>query len=558
MSSALQNIQHVIVLMFENRSFDHLLGAMPGVDGVLDSNGNLKPDLYNTMNPLAAPDVNSNPATYMTGVVPGVSPDPTSQPNYEAQIITNDFNHAFGDGMVHDLFGPGATGIIAGQPQNAAAITFPPVNSGFLSTPGETATNPNNGPGALTFFQWPSMQVFHTLARSFVVCDAWHCDMPGHTAPNRAFMHCATTGDLGIDDNDAVGRTNMVNRRTIFERIQDKGQTWKMYWPGSNCDTNWLNEQVFSQQYDPTKPAAFNVTNVPIANFFTDLTNGTLPFYSFIMCWRDGTDTSMHPHSLVEAGENFLACVYNALSSSPYWDNTLLIVNFDENGGMYDHQSVPTTVAPDFDPNWDNRISGQQPVQESPPVWSWTSQITKLTYSFDFTTLGVRTPVLLISPWLQAGVCNTQYQTTSILRFLQDLLPRPSGTDPYSLTQRDLNAPSIAPVFDYSQFGASAIRNDCPSNIPGYTNSAMYPKTIACSELTSGTQPTLEQLAAVPPPYLVKMTRKYLGPLPGHPDSGKPLTRDFATVGEMRAYSKERMDAALAYIGPKKVNPKKP
>src|ERR1700750_2055182 len=100
MGSALANIKHVIVVMFENRSFDHLLGAMPGVDGVFDANGNLKPDLYNTMNPLAAPDVNSNPATWMTGIVPGVSPDPANQPNYEAQIITNDFNHAFGDGMV--------------------------------------------------------------------------------------------------------------------------------------------------------------------------------------------------------------------------------------------------------------------------------------------------------------------------------------------------------------------------------------------------------------------------------------------------------------------------
>jgi hypothetical protein len=136
---------------------------------------------------------------------------------------------------------------------------------------------------------------------------------------------------------------------------------------------------------------------------------------------------------------------------------------------------------------------------------------------------------------------------------LQDLLPRPLYTEPYSLTQRDLNAPSIAPVFDYSQFGVSTMRTDCPSNIPGYTNSAVYPNTISCSELMS--DPTPEQLAAVPAPHLVKMTRKYLGPLPGHPDSGKPLTRDFATVGEMRAYSKERMDAALAYIRPNKIRP---
>jgi hypothetical protein len=128
----------------------------------------------------------------------------------------------------------------------------------------------------------------------------------------------------------------------------------------------------------------------------------------------------------------------------------------------------------------------------------------------------------------------------------------PNAAEPYRLTRRDQTAPSIAPVFDYSQFGVSAIRNDCPSNIPGYTKSAMYPNTISCSDLASDIPPTDEQLAAAPAPHLVKITRQYLGPLPGHPDSGKPLTRDFATVGEMRAYSKERMDAALAYIKPKK------
>jgi phospholipase C len=540
MGSALPNIKHVIVLMFENRSFDHILGAMPGVDGVLDDNG-AKPDIYNTMRPLEQPGVN-NPATTPTGIVPGVSPDPAKQPDYEKQRIPHDFNHDFGDGNTHDLFGPGTTGIIGGQPQNNAA-TFPSINSGFLSTPEPSKSDPDqkNGPGVMTYFKWQSMQVFHTLAQSFVVCDAWHCDMPGHTSPNRAFMHCATTGDLGINDDDAVGATNMVNRLTIFERIQQKGGTWKMYWPGANCDTNWLNEQVLSQQYDGADPAASNVTNVPIANFFTDLTNGTLPFYSFIMCWNEiGSDTSMHPDSLVEAGENLLACVYNALNQSPYWGNTLLIVNFDENGGMYDHKPVPTTVAPDFDPN-----NGQQP-----PVWTWKSSITNVTYSFDFSVLGARIPVMLISPWLQAGVCNTQYQNTSILRFLQDMLP--NKAEPYWLTRRDQTAPSIAPVFDYSQFGASAIRNDCPSNIQGYANSTMYPCTIDCSDLTSDVAPTEEQLAAAPAPHLVKITRQYLGPLPGHPDSGKPLTRTFATVGEMRAYSKERMDAALTYISPKK------
>ena len=176
------------------------------------------------------------------------------------------------------------------------------------------------------------------------------------------------------------------------------------------------------------------MTQVPIANLFSDFSNGTLPFYSFVMSFSDlGQDTSMHPNSIVEAGENLLACVYNALRASDYWSNTLLIVNFDENGGLYDHKSVPVASRPD----------PHAPVSHWPPG--------STAYSFDFSALGPRTPVLLISPWLQAGICSNQFQNTSILRFLQDLLT-PSQPGSWFLTQRDLNAPSIAPVFDYANF----------------------------------------------------------------------------------------------------------
>ncbi len=538
-TSAVGNIEHVIVLMFENRSFDHILGAMPGVDGVLDAQGHVLPNLYNTMDPTAEPG-DDNPATPPTPIVPYLyqSSPPSPLPT-ENQLLTHDFTHEFGDGMMQDIFGPGTTGVIDGQPQNNPAVTYPATNSGFLSTVAYNANSEPNGTGAMTYFEWGSMIVFHTLAEAFLVCDAWHCDMPGHTAPNRAFMHCATTGDIGIDDDDTVGGTTMVNRTTIFERIQEKNQTWKMYWPGSNCDTDWLNEQVFSQQYDPQQPTADNVTQVPIQNFFTDLTNGKLPFYSFIMCWNDlGPDeeTSMHPNPIpegrVEPGENMLACIYNALRASEYyWPKTLLVVNFDENGGMYDHRGVPQATPPDADAG-----------TSKPPVSTWYSSFTGRTYSFDFSMLGVRIPVLLISPWLKAGVCSTQYQNTSILRFLQDLLPDADSDGPYFLTLRDRSAPSIAPVFDYDQFGCQEARTDCPSDIEGYSGLDI------CSQFMGGSTPDAAALAAPPAPYMERMTRKYISPLPGHPDSGKRLTRSFTTVGEMRAYANERRAAALAYI----------
>ena len=517
--SAAGNIEHVIVLMFENRSFDHLLGAMPGVHGVLDANGKVRSDLYNTMNPTQAAG-GDNPATQPTVIAPDSNPIP-AVPS-ESDLIVHDFTHEFGDGMMQDLFGPGTTGVINGQPQNNPPVTYPSANAGFLSTIAYNVDPPTpNGVGAMTYFDWGSMEIFHTLAQSFVVCDAWFCDMPGHTGPNRAFMHCATTGNLGIDDDDRVAQ--MVGRKTIFEQIQDAGATWKMYWPGSNCDTDWLNEKVFSQQFKPHYPATFNVTNVPMQNFLADLESGHLPFYSFLMSFSPGIqDTSMHPSSKVEPGEHMLACVYNALRQSPYWKNTLLVVNFDENGGMYDHCTVPAATPPD------NQVS------------TWYSSYTNRDYVFDFSVLGVRIPVLLISPWLNAGVCGTQLQNTSVLRFLQDLLPGANPQNPYSLTPRDLHAPSIASVFDYDQFGAENARTDCPNNLLGYGG-----VDAAIQFFAAITPDTLD----VPPaPHIEELTKRYLAPLPGHPDSGKPITRHFATIGEMLAYAEERREAALVYI----------
>lgn len=542
-ATALGNITNIVVLMFENRSFDHLLGAMPGVDGVLDPGGMVRPGLYNTKNPLVPPSDKQgpgyNPPAYPTAIVPRLGNE--SNPDNESAVSSgNSYNHDFSDAMLLDLYGPGTTGIIGGQPQNAPATTYPPTNSGFLSAPGNDI-GPSPIAGVMSYFAWDSMQVFHSLAQNFVVCDAWHCDMPGHTAPNRAFMHCATTGALGIDDNDDAALDPYpepqgyptVDRTTIYEQIQNNNKTWKMYWPGSNCDTDWLNATVFSQQYSAQDTTQYNVTQVPISNLFSDLANETLPFYSFIMCWNDlgiTLDTSMHPDSIVESGENLLACVYNHLRASNYWENTLLIVCFDENGGMYDHKSVPAASPPDVG----------APVS----TWQWNGEGT--VYSFDFSVLGLRTPVLLISPWLQAGICNDQYQNTSILRFVQDLLtPLQQGS--LSLNQRDLNAPSIAPVFDYTNFGLAEARTDCPSNIPLYTGTSLTP-VITEAQIMADCEPTLEQLAAPPAPHICKVTKKYLAALPGHPDSGKPITRTFATVGELRAYAKERRDAALAEI----------
>jgi Phosphoesterase family len=116
-ASALGNITHVIVLMFENRSFDNLLGAMPGVDGVLGPNGKVNPDYYNTMHPLAPPS-DDNPPAYPTPIILRLGNE-YNVDNESAVFCGNSFNHDFSDAMLLDLYGPCTTGVVGGQPQYA-------------------------------------------------------------------------------------------------------------------------------------------------------------------------------------------------------------------------------------------------------------------------------------------------------------------------------------------------------------------------------------------------------------------------------------------------------
>ena len=326
-------------------------------------------------------------------------------------------------------------------------------------------------------------------------------------------MHCATSGNIGIDDNNG----GIESTRTIYEQIEQMGYDWKMYTPGGWLDSTFLEGIINSPN-----------ANVPITQFCTDIQNEQLPFYSFLMCGLGAfPDTSMHPANRVEPGENLLAAVYNVLRNSPYWENTLLVVNFDENGGIYDHVLPPKTVPPD----------------PSKPVAYGTNNDGSQS-EFDFSLLGLRIPAILISPWLSKGVDSTPYQNTSVLRYVQDMIAAP--TDLFlNLTDRDAKATSIAGVFD--SFGTAAPRTDCPVNIDGYPqfggNNICDPNTFI---------PTAEYLQKAPLPYMISLAKEYVGGLPGHADSGKPFTKTFANNAELRAYADERIDAARKYVLEKK------
>lgn len=531
----LANIKRVVVMMFENRSFDHMLGGLREVNGLLKEDGQANQDYYNLPNPLEPPS-HSNPTVYPAPIDPK-SPQP------------HDFTHDFGDGMMPDLFGPVfkasgdvrdanatyqsgyADGKLIGLAQDPAPTTYPENNAGFYQTYNNCE---RQGQAALTYFEAGTLKVLHKLAKEFVLCDNWYCDMPGHTLPNRAFIHCATTGEVGIDDPDG----GIVAKESIFERIDSVypgSPEWKMYAPVAKggtlgqLDTTFLNQNL--QDY----------SGHPITDFATDCQNGTLPFYSFLMCWLPGgtfteyTDTSMHPPALVQPGENLLAAVYNTLRNSDYWQETLLVVTFDENGGIYDHVFPPSATPPT-----PGSLAHRTEAGCCGNKW-------KLDSTFDFSLLGPRIPALLISPWLKQGIDKTAYQNTSVTRFLVDALRthNPTASVPY-LTDRDKTAPSLDSAF--RQFGLEAMRKCSPwicsydtlPTIDPSTNSDKIP--YSDGTLTDWDPPRGTE-ACSPVHYTRELLNTYVAPLPGHADSGQRITRDFATNADVVKYVEERINA---------------
>jgi phospholipase C len=298
-----QDIQHIVVLMMENRSFDHMLGYLkkPGYD--IDGLTGTESNPVDPQHPINRVTV-SNDAGYI------LAPDP---------------GHSFQDVNVQ-LFS---------QPSGPTSVG--PANKGFIfSYSQRSGVTPATASTIMKCFDPSQLPVLTTLAQEFAVCDKWFASVPGPTWPNRCFAHCATSN--GNLTNSVFHNWNIP---TIFEKITEKELTWCDYCfgvsqtllmlPGLQADDQKNNFSSFAQ-------------------FKIDAQRGTLPNYAFIEprylpVLAKAND--QHPPHDVLAGEHFIAEVYNAVRSSPLWDKTLLVITYDEHGGTYDHVTPPSATPPD-------------------------------------------------------------------------------------------------------------------------------------------------------------------------------------------------------------------
>lgn len=422
--TALQKIKHIVVLMLENRSFDNLLGWL--YDGETPPRGQEFDGLHSGLwNPLDNIDADGMPFIEQVYIQKNGAPPkksysksaPPPEPDYT--LPKPDPGEGYKD-TNHQLF-----------QFYDVAIEYPPnpTNLGFVNnyknamlygtlTYGDAPTDPRK---IMTCYTPQQTPVLSTLAKQFAVCDAWFCSIPSQTLPNRDFVHAATS--TGYVNNQPQSNCDAP---TIYNKIQDAitqsnrtDLSWKVYSGTSKGEPFSLTRLILSQLHGTDLDANFVLIN----QFYADASAGNLPSYSFLEPqFSSPGQNDQHPPSDIRAGEKFIADVYNAVTGSPQWEETLLIITYDEHGGCYDHVAPPGHAAPPDKTG--------QPGQ----------------YGFTFNRFGVRVPTVLISPYIQAGTIArpagyTPFDHTSILATIRNCFKLDAP-----LTARDAAAPDLSCV----------------------------------------------------------------------------------------------------------------
>ncbi len=395
---AASNIEHIVILMLENRSFDHFFGFFEPAQGqkVENLRGDHAHD-FNLLDP-SKPKSAANPAFSVGRPAPFAVHDKEGPP------------HSF-----H------ATQLQLCNQENGPSETHPIRNNGFVRSYKDDLlrrthhVDANRIAEVMQCFDPVQLPAINQLAREFCLCDNWFCEVPGPTMPNRMFIHAATSEGYV---HNAFQRE--YTSKTIYELVQEKGLTWATYFHD-------LNEVLQFKHLDKTPDHFRRFEN----RWASDVHKGKLPNYTFILprfmnAGATGSElaNSQHAPQDVRFGEHLIADVYDALAANAdLFKRTLLVVTYDEHGGFFDHVFPGDAKNPDGlnSPNPDDDATFTIP-------------------SFDFRRQGLRVPAILVSPWIAKGtVEHRKLQHTSVIKTASELFHLGGP-----LNERDKSAASFA------------------------------------------------------------------------------------------------------------------
>jgi phospholipase C len=419
-------IDHIVVVMLENRSLDNVLGWLyydkdktknntpdhnippqnpPTYDGLVE-------DKYWNTTP---PNDPSGPRDFATRGVT-TYPDKTPYP-HPGEVCPFIYEQMFG----------------TMNPLSSAPADM----SGFLRNYIRVGGDPPKQ--IMECYTPDQLPVLNSLARQFAVSDRWFQSLPCQTFSNRAFVHAGSSfGRLNncnskCDDGYAFDFRPYAYQKTIYQVLHDQGFAWKIYGPmGAGNTFPYLPFTGTSTQFYGTllqNPLVGHTDS--LEHFESDAKNGLLPAYAFVEPDFISDPTSdQHPAAAcsMARGEQFIRRIWQAVSTGPKWENTILIFTYDEHGGCYDHVRSPRTATPPDD---------------SPPQFEMPIN--------PFTQYGPRIPAVVISPYVEAGTvfrspsALVEFDHASILATLRDWIPNGQWKN-WLTSERVKLAPTIWPV----------------------------------------------------------------------------------------------------------------
>jgi phospholipase C len=451
---SLKDIEHVIIFIQENRSFDHYFGTYPGVRGFSD--------------PAALVQSDGTSIFAQKGYTPGKNPNgrllpfhlDTNNLSTNAEC-TNDITHEWG-------------------PQHHAW------NNGLMDgwVTAHLADDPANGPLTMGYFTRRDIDFYHGLADAFTLCDGYYCSVIGPTDPNRLFSMTGTFDPEG-KGGGPIMRTHVQDRPTLFgtctwttmpERLQAAGVSWKVY--GSADGHFGDNVLAYFKNYTSDPALASNAFTPSFPGTFeADVNAGTLPQVSWVLA---SLLQSEHPPAPPIHGEWAVSHVLNTLGMNPsVWAKTALFVTYDENGGFFDH--VPPPVAPPGTAGEYVTVSQLPPEAQGirGPIG-----------------LGFRVPMFVVSPFARGGfVSSDTFDHTSTLRFLETRF----GVEVPNLSawRRSVTG-DLTTAFNFATTDTSIPSLPAPSLTDQRVLQECVPAAIL-SELTNGKPSPLVPVYSVPP-----------------------------------------------------------
>lgn len=386
-------VNHIILLMQENRSFDHYLGKLND---------------YRAKQGLSQ-DVDGLPATVTP--LPTWDGSPALTPFHINTMCIDDLSSSWVEAHL-DVSLSNASNPGPNPPMNG----FAKMAGGYCA---HTGCGDVAGKRAMGYYTEADLPFYYWLATQFATSDRWFSAAPTRTQPNRMYFLAATSQGF-VYPSDSTHPGWGLSAKTIYQLLQENNITWKVYvtdgWKQGTTGATYMNYfSGFASKY---------VDNfVSVSQFATDAQAGTLPQVALIETGYEKSGSDEHPLNNVQRGANYARDLVTSLINSPSWKDSVFFITYDEGGGLYDHVPPAATVNPD---GIKPRLDPGDP-------------------QGDFTVTGFRVPLFVVSPFARPHfVSHTVADFTALLKFIEERFSLPS------LNKRDAAQPSMVEYFDFT------------------------------------------------------------------------------------------------------------